>query len=288
MKFGLGTAQFGQQYGVTNGPALMDPGSVRAVVNSARDGGFSFIDTAIAYGCSESLLGTVVADDWEIITKLPPVPIEEEDPKRWIRRQIMGSCSRLKKRQLDGVLLHAPEQLHQGSGAEILAALEEAKDDGLIRKYGISIYHPKQLERLTEIHTFDIVQAPINIIDQRLIRSGWARRLTEAGTEVHARSLFLQGLLLQPRDQIPVKFERWQKIWGAWHAWLQNEGLSPMEACLGFVSLLPDVAAAVVGAVTPQQTLEIARGFNSSLTALPDFGELEDPRLIDPSSWGSL
>ncbi len=288
MKLGLGAAQFGQQYGVTNGPALVDPGSVRAVVNTARDSGFSFIDTAIAYGCSESLLGTVVADDWEIITKLPPVPASEEEPRQWIRRQIMGSCNRLKKSRLDGVLLHAPEQLHLDSGAEILAALHEAKDDGLIHKFGISIYDPKQLERLTQIQVFDIVQAPINVIDQRLIRSGWARRLTEAGTEVHARSLFLQGLLLQPRDQIPVKFGKWQKIWEKWHAWLQTEGVSPVEACLGFFSLVPDVAAAVVGAVTPQHTREIARAVNASLTALPDFGELEDARLIDPSTWASL
>ena len=38
----------------------------------------------------------------------------------------------------------------------------------------------------------------MNIIDRRLELSGWLERLSDEGVEVHARSVFLQGLLLMP------------------------------------------------------------------------------------------
>ena len=46
------------------------------------------------------------------------------------------------------------------------------------------------------MYNIDVVQIPYNILDKRVIYSGWYRKLKKIGIEVHARSIFLQGLLV--------------------------------------------------------------------------------------------
>ena len=43
---------------------------------------------------------------------------------------------------------------------------------------------------------FHIIQLPINLFDRKLIDNGILSRLKKHGYEIHARSIFLQGLLL--------------------------------------------------------------------------------------------
>ena len=43
-------------------------------------------------------------------------------------------------------------------------------------------------------YDFDVIQCPYNILDRRIISSGWYDKLKK-GIEIHVRSIFLQGLL---------------------------------------------------------------------------------------------
>src|SRR5690606_40521399 len=63
-----------------------------------------------------------------------------------------------------------------------------------------------ELSRIPELETFDLIQAPLNILDKRLITSGWLQRLRERHIEVHARSIFMQGLLLMEPCERPARF----------------------------------------------------------------------------------
>ena len=40
----------------------------------------------------------------------------------------------------------------------------------------------------------EVIQIPLNILDTRLYRSGVTRKLHSKNIEIHARSVFLQGL----------------------------------------------------------------------------------------------
>ncbi|MEM5627314.1 hypothetical protein AAHB47_28660 [Bacillus wiedmannii] len=54
-----------------------------------------------------------------------------------------------------------------------------------------------------EFDCFDMIQVPLNIFDQRLIYSGLLQKLKTKGIEIHARSPYLQGLLLMDAEKIP-------------------------------------------------------------------------------------
>ena len=108
---------------------------------------------------------------------------------------------KFKTRQNSWASFHNPQDLLGTEGEKIYKILLNLKDEGLISNIGISIYSPKILEDLVPIYSLDIVQAPFNIIDKRIINSGWADKLNNMKIKIHVRSIFLQGLLLIPKEK---------------------------------------------------------------------------------------
>jgi aryl-alcohol dehydrogenase-like predicted oxidoreductase len=284
VKLGLGTAQFGGPYGLGGGGRAMTPEEIRAILERASEAGLDTLDTAIAYGASESRLGEIGVDRWRVVSKIPPVP-EGGGPDGWMRQQVEDSLARLRIPKLYGLLLHRPAQLLMPAGDDIFAGLEKLKRQGLAARIGVSIYDPAELDVLLERYPFDIVQAPFNVVDRRLLRSGWLARLRARGTEVHVRSIFLQGLLLMAPDRRPPRFERWRPLWRAWEDWLLHAGLSPLEACLSYALSLDEVDRVLVGVDSPRHMDMILSQRPNPGISPPEELALSDPELIDPSRW---
>ncbi len=289
MKLALGTVQFGLNYGVANVTGRVTTQEASAILQRARLCGMDTLDTAIAYGDSETVLGQLGISEWKTITKLPAVPHDCHDVAQWVHHQIKQSMTRLRVTQLHGVLLHRPDQLLGRMGPALHAALQDIKALGMTRKVGVSVYVPTELDALFDICAPDLVQAPVNILDRGLVESGWAIRLHSAGVEVHARSTFLQGLLLMPPDQRPAEFaSRWSDVWNVWDRWLARTGLTPLQACLRYVDNLAEIDRAVVGVDTVAQLNQIVEATDGELNDLPEFNTLQDARLINPASWSQL
>ena len=138
---------------------------------------------------------------------MPAVPSGIEDCGAWVRGQVSGSLERLGVTQIDGLLLHRPQDLLGAHGQAYRQALQRLKLDGVIRAAGISIYRPDELDALWPVFRPDLVQAPFNVFDRRLETSGWLRRLSGEGVRVHTRSAFLQGLLLMPSGKAARLFQ---------------------------------------------------------------------------------
>ena len=287
-KLALGTAQFGLDYGIANQGGRVSLEEGRTILAEAGRSGIDTLDTAIAYGESERVLGQIGVGGFRVVSKLPKMPDDERDVEGWVERQVTGSLSRLGIMKLYGLLLHYPAQLHEKNGRDLCLALRSAKEKGLVEKTGVSIYAPDELEELLASCDADLIQAPLNILDQRLISSGWLRRLQSMGVEVHVRSIFLQGLLLMPSVQRPVKFSAWKDLWLAWDAWLAETGMSGLEACVRFALNQPGVERVVTGVDSHAHLQQIMALPHGSLGAVPDFAAYCDERLITPSCWNQL
>jgi aryl-alcohol dehydrogenase-like predicted oxidoreductase len=288
MKLAMGTVQFGLPYGISNSNGQTTLEEASRIIDLARISGVSLLDTAMAYGESESRLGQIGVDSFKVVTKLSELPEKCSDLKKWAREQIEGSLQKLCLKSLYGLLLHSPGQLLGSQSYSLFAALKDLKKCGLVEKIGISIYSPFELDDILPLFPVDLVQASFNLIDQRLIKSGWMRKLHADGIEIHVRSVFLQGLLLTPLDQIPSKFARWSFLWEKWHDWLSQTKISPQAACLSFVKSIPEIDQIIVGVETQQQFTEILDSMNSSIpTAFPHI-ECADLDLINPSYWSKF
>jgi aryl-alcohol dehydrogenase-like predicted oxidoreductase len=284
MKIALGTAQFGQEYGVANTRGRVSEETAQNILNLARELGVNTLDTAAAYGISEQVLGRTGVDVFNVISKVPPGTEQIKNPASWVKRCIDQSLSNLGCSSLYGLLLHRPLDLLQPSGRKLYNALVDIKRQGLAKKIGISVYGPDDLEKLVAFE-FDLVQAPMNILDRRLKNSGWLEKLSQQGIEVHVRSAFLQGLLLMPEAQRPEYFKPWRNLLAEYDAWVSKQQLTPLQACLGYLNGIPEINKIVVGVDTPEQLLEIVLGANLPITTVPEHIQTNDLNLINPGLW---
>lgn len=288
MKLALGAVQFGLSYGVANATGRVSGKAANAILHRAQESGMDTLDTAIAYGDSESVLGSLGVQGWRVVSKLPAVPEGCTDVAQWVRAQTQESLRRLGLQRLYGLLLHRPEQLLGSIGSDLYAALQSLKAEGWVAKVGVSVYGSTELAKLWPQYQFDLIQAPLNILDRSLVDSGWSARLKDSGVEVHTRSAFLQGLLLMPAYKRPSRFHRWADIWQEWDRWLLTTGLTPVQACLRYVNTVDAIDRVVVGVDSLAQLDEIVAAADGPLNSLPSFKPLQDERLINPASWNQL
>lgn len=288
MKIALGTVQFGQFYGVANTDGQVTEEIAKEILFRAKGAGINTLDTAIAYGDSEQCLGSLGVEGWRIVTKLPAIPEECLDITAWVNEQFKASLGRLGVSQVASLMLHCPQQLLEPSGQELWLAMEALKNNGLVEKIGFSIYEPSELDQLWTKFQPDIIQAPYNILDQRLKRSGWLKKLHEHGVEVHIRSVFLQGLLLMSKEQRPEKFKRWSSLWKTWDQWLTKKQLTPLEACLGFAISETAIDRVVVGVDSLIQWEQILQCSIKEFSQISEEFIITDQNLINPSNWNNL
>jgi aryl-alcohol dehydrogenase-like predicted oxidoreductase len=287
LKLALGTAQFGLAYGIADPQPQISYAESKAIIDYAAGQGMTVLDTAMGYGESEARLGDIGVSSWKVISKIPEVPVGE-NATTWIADAVKTSLKKLRVQSLYGLLLHRPAQLLGKQGPEIYAALQRLKAKGLVEKIGVSIYQPSELESVFSVGHVDLVQSPLSVLDRRLITSGWLDRLADRGVEVHARSVFLQGLLLMSAEQRPRKFDRWSSLWDRYHAWVAASGLSPVEACLAYVSAIPEVRQVVVGVNGLNHIKEILQAQMSlSPTWSPSLAT-DDEELLNPLAWLKL
>jgi aryl-alcohol dehydrogenase-like predicted oxidoreductase len=285
MKLAIGSAQFGLDYGVSNNTGKVPNQEVNKILNVAKKSGINFLDTAIAYGNSESSLGLSNVSKFNIISKLSSLGKGNKNIKEEIFQQINGSLDRLGVNSLYGVLLHDTKILLTDNGDQIYEALLGLKQEGLVKKVGISIYDTIELDEILSKFKIDIVQAPMNIFDQRLISSGWNIKLEKMGIELHVRSVFLQGLLLMKPSERPEYFKPWKSLLEKYDGWLIESGYTNIEACINSILQIDSVNKVIIGIESSKQLEEIITLIDKKLIKIPVSLSSKDTSLIDPTMW---
>ena len=281
----LGTAQFGLPYGITNQAGQVPEEEVRRILDLAVTSGISLLDTAQAYGSAETVLGRCVPTDapLRLISKLPAGV-----PRQSWEKNLITSLQRLRASKLDGFILHRASDLLAPNGEALLDWLEGLRDRGLVDRIGVSIYEASELVGLP-MDRLQLVQLPLSVYDQRLIRDGTLSRLQDLRIAVHVRSVLLQGLLLQSPHQWPDHLSPAFRVHHArWLEHLHQEGLSQLAGVLGFVRACKGVEAVLVGVAASQQlsqVLEAWRHVEASPTEAPLDWAWENERDLDPRCW---
>lgn len=284
-KLVIGTAQFGQDYGVTNQSGKVLLSEVQSIFELARESNISTLDTASVYGDSESVLGDLGVNDFDVITKLSEFDMTKPNLNESIECAMLASLSRLRLTCVDTILLHRPDQLLGCHGEKIFYALKNLKEKGLAKRIGISIYSPNFFDEVPRKFKFDVVQVPLNVFDQRIISSGWLEKLSNINVSVMARSIFLQGTLLARFVDLPEYFQPWGKEFRAWADYCLINKISPLQASLKFVSQIPEVEKIIVGIESENQLSEIIQAFKTPYITNPEHLAVNDLGLISPIQW---
>lgn len=290
MKLGLGTAQFGLNYGISNSSGRTMEREVRKILELAVHNGISVIDTAAAYGDAESVLGVCLpmTADIRVVTKT--IPLRDRPSKteavRWIRDGFARSLERLKLGSVDTLLVHHADDLLEASGDGVYAELVKLKQEGHVRRIGFSAYNGSQIDLALDRYDVDLVQLPINVFDQRLLEGGQLQRLRSRGVEVHVRSIFLQGLLLMDPSALPIYFDPLRSRLTAWRECLASRGLTVAQGALAFARSL-NVDVIIVGVESAVQLEGNLADFGAARAGDLDFlpYAVNDERFVNPSLW---
>lgn len=294
----LGTAQLGLPYGVTKESGLMPATQALGVLEATKETTCGGIDTARAYGESEARIGAFLADtksDLPIVTKLSPIDVEsgtQADIKTAVETSINGSLRALGVQALETVLLHRAAHVAAADGV-IWDRLRLFQNEGQIKRLGVSVQSPQELEAVLALPEVQHIQLPFNLLDER-----WTQCVSQLRTRpdvvVHVRSVFLQGLLVQP------DISRWPSVEGVdaqdiLHTLSRlvsdtgRDGV--MDLCIAYVRAFSWVDGVVMGVDTDDQLHELGALFaKPPLTweevflvrqALPRLPE----RLLNPALW---
>jgi aryl-alcohol dehydrogenase-like predicted oxidoreductase len=289
MRLGLGTAQFGLDYGIANkrGKAVLD--EVRDIIVAAGENGLRVIDTAPAYGDSEAVLGQSLPrrHEFRIVTKTPifgTAAISPADADR-LRQTFEASLSRLDQKAVYGLLGHHADDLLAPGGERLMEAMTAIKKSGRVHKVGVSVYTSGQIDAILARYDIDLIQLPVNLFDQRLVRDGHLRKLKTRGIEIHARSVYLQGLLLLAPEDIPEPLATARPYIARLREDARREGQSLPEAALGFIKSIAEIDCAIIGVDSRGQLLENLKAFAVG-TSL-DFARyaVADEQILNPSLW---
>lgn len=289
MKIGLGTVQFGLDYGISNHGGQTDSAEVVKVLEVAREYNVNVIDTAALYGNCEDVLGRSLPHDhdFKLVTKTIRInsnKITSADADR-MESAFIASLEKLRCSAVYGLMLHNADDLLAEGGERLMERLEKLKQKGLVAKIGASVYTADQIDALLKRYEIDLIQLPMNILDQRLLVGGQLAALKSHGVEIHARSAFLQGLLLMMPESVPEYFAPVSKHLGDYNKFLQEKGLSTVHAALGFLAAQDEIDVIVCGVNDHRQFIEICQ----SSASLPDIDfssfALNDDAILNPSKW---
>lgn len=287
MKLALGTAQFGMDYGVSNSEGRTSQDDVAAILSRAREVGVSVIDTAPAYGDAQSVLGAAMAavGPFRLVTKTPPGVTESGV----VRSALDASLRDLGQTRVYGLLAHSAADLLGANGRELFDAMRSARDEGLVERIGVSVYTPVQAEEALERFGITLIQLPVSLADQRFAASGVLSRLADAGVEIHARSVFLQGALLMPADRLPVHLHGLRSVLDHIDATAAGLSVSRQALAFAFVAGMEEISHVVVGVTDAAQFEDLIGVASVRLPAGFDAGDIavHDLPLIDPSMWPS-
>lgn len=286
MKLGLGTVQFGLAYGVSNDSGRTAPDEVARILARAAASGIDLLDTAPVYGDSEAALGQAAAGRFRVVTKTPAFGAGAAPDADRLERTLVESLAKLRLPAVYGLLAHNADDLLGPAGAQMMARMKALQAAGLVDKIGVSVYHAGQIDALLAQCDFDLIQVPFSLLDQRLLHSGHLTRLKQRGVEIHARSVFLQGLLLMAPDALPAFFAPVRAHLQACRDRFDALGASPLEAALAFVRTVGEIDIALCGVTDGAQLQQVCAAANGTL-ALEDVASfaLRDEVFLNPATW---
>jgi len=277
-RLGIGTVQFGQPYGISNRRGQVPPAEARTILARAAQAGIGLVDTAANYGEAEQVLSEIDIGPFRIVSKTIGIQHGVESVIARARQSVLTLG------RVDLLLVHAVSDLLGPLGDELWSALRALKEEGVVGGIGISAYVADDPAQLAARFRPDAMQVPFSLLDQRLLHDGSLARLKDLGVEVHARSIFLQGLLFleMPPENLRHIAPQLQLVRGL----IAGASASLLAAALGFVLSRPEVDVAVMGVTSPRELEEILEAACAPLQPL-DWAScaLDDTRVLTPSLW---
>ena len=272
----IGSANFSQIYGTF--PIRVKKNEIEKILNFSLKNNIDTIDTAEAYLEKNKIFQN--NKKFKLLTKI--TPDTNWTSLEFCQKKIDNHLKNLNKNKVDVIFFHDIKILLKKDGIKIFKNLELLKKK-YFNKIGFSIYDTNNLEYLSENYNFDVLQCPYNILDKRIINSGWFDKLKYKDKEIYVRSIFLQGILVNESIYQKKYFKKWQNLFSYWFKYLEKNNISAIEYCFSDI-INYGFDKIIVGINSMENLKEILNFKKIEKKKIKNF-EINDLKLIDPRNW---
>ena len=285
-KIVIGTANFDNIYGIQKSKLT------KKIINSKilkilLESKIKVLDTAFEYNNNKKIFKNYNLRKLKIITK---VKLPKKNVNLYLKNFENILISKIKElgiNYFDYLLLHNSGDLKIKNGQILLNKILNLKKNRFIKKVGASIYEPKELSVIYRNFVPDLIQAPLNIFDQRLINSNFYNLMKKNNTKLQVRSIFLQGMLLKDINELKrmhVNKKLINKI-SIFEKWCEKKKISRLEACISFIKNIKNVKFITIGFNSDAELKQILKGFKSKKNIYFKQPNIINNQLIDPRKW---
>lgn len=278
----LGCARFSGLYGVSPKNEVSIK-SIKEILKKNKKK-ISQIDTAIGYNKANKKLESINLKNFKVCSKIPHYSLSEAFVDKKIYNAVKKHLDSFKLKKLEVLYLHDPKQLLNKNGKKLINILRKMKSQKIVKRIGISVYSPSELNNLLKVFRPDVVQIPINIFDRRFLKKSILFKLKRKKILIYFRSIFLQGILVKNFKNLPKYFSKWRNLFEKWEKWLKNNNLSKVEGCLSVLNLVSTKANLIIGAESNKQVKEILNSLKTRAKP-PQNIFSNDNTLINPTKW---
>ena len=279
----LGTAQFGSHYGINNQTGKPTENETSKILDLAQKSGILFLDTAEGYGDSQKILGNYFRQhpqhSFKVLTKFSG----HTEP---LGTQLRNSLAEL---DLNKVYAYSFHRYTDIQDSKLKNQLQSLKGEGLISKIGVSIYNNEEFKAAIDHDFIYVIQIPLNLLDNWAVRGELIKRAKSRNKEIHARSVFLQGLFYKNPTNLPLSFTALSKNLQTIHEVSSKEKIKMNHLALRYVLSFSEIDRVLIGVETLEQlednlmalSVNIPQEVFSQMTQI----NVSDHTLLDPRTW---
>ncbi|MCB0397056.1 MAG: aldo/keto reductase [Flavobacteriales bacterium] len=282
----LGTVQFGLDYGINNTHGKPGEGEVFDILEHAFRNGVRLLDTAHSYGSAEEVIGRYHApgrEPFSIISKF----VRNGSDASQVRTGFLEGLERMSVDHYHTYHFHRFEELAQSD--DLMSMFSTLKEEGKMTYLGVSVYDDYQFEQAINHSHVDVIQIPFNLLDNRKSKRDLLTKCQKAKKQLHARSVFLQGLFFMDADKLPAKLLPMRQALLRLRAIASEANLTMEELALGYVMTNDEIQGVLIGVDNVDQ---LKHNLAAASIRLPDEVmdavhqiRVEEPSLLSPVNW---
>lgn len=277
----IGTAQFGLDYGVNSASAKkMSQRDCDAILDRALSAGIHILDTAEAYGDAIDKIADYHRSHgrFRIISKF----LDRSN----ISAPLLLSLHKMGIDAYHTILAHKSQDLLYDKAVQ--NELDRLKQDGLVHLLGVSIYSNAEFTEAIASPSVDVIQFPYNLLDNMAQRGELMKEAKDKGKILHARSAYLQGMLLKPFP-LPEKLRPLEKYIAQLRITAEENACSLSALALAYVFGNPMIDNVVMGQHSATQlsgNIEMLQSFKGGnwMQSIDEI-KVAEAALLSPRNW---
>ena len=282
-KYILGTVQFGLNYGVNNQLGKPSEDKVFQILDEAFKQNIHLLDTAEAYGNAVDIIGQYHKsgkNQFKVLSKFKDVT------KGLLSDQISKNLDLLNIDSFEVYSYHSYSDFWEKK--YLLDELEKAKQNGSIKKIGISLYTNTEMESAIQCKSIDVIQIPYSLLDNKNQRGELIKFAKEKKKEVHVRSIFLQGLFFKGVETLPQNLLQLKPYLELIDQICQDNNVSKLSLASSYAYYNEDIDNVLIGVDSLEQLKANIQSLDFNQEAFEKVNrylKVKETHLLNPVNW---